>query len=87
MASSLPVVATRVGGNGEIVVDGVTGLLVEPRNPEALAAAMAFVAEHPAQARAMGAAGRARVDQYFGERAMVERYARVYDEVLGGLDS
>jgi glycosyltransferase involved in cell wall biosynthesis len=84
MASSLPVVATRVGGNAEIVADGETGLLVEAGNPEALARAMMAVAGNPEVARRMGAAGRARVEQHFSERAMVARYAEVYDEVMGG---
>lgn len=82
MAASLPVVATRVGGNAEIVVDGVTGLLVEPRNPAALAAAMLWVTENRSPARAMGAAGRTRVEEHFSERAMVAKYAQVYDDVL-----
>ncbi len=87
MAASLPVVATRVGGNAEIVQDGVSGLLVEPRNAEALAAGMIFVLERPGEARRMGVAGRARVEAEFSERAMVDRYAGVYDELLAGPDS
>ena len=58
MAAGLPVVATRVGGVPEVVADGVTGLLVPPRVPAALAAAVERIAGDPDLRRAMGAAGR-----------------------------
>ena len=57
-AVGLPVIATRVGGLPEVVEEGVTGWLVEPDNPAALAAAMASVLADPAGGRAMGARGR-----------------------------
>jgi glycosyltransferase involved in cell wall biosynthesis len=78
MAAGLPVVATRVGGNPEVVVDGETGLLVPPRDAKALAAAIGSLLEHPERARAMGAAGRARVHEQFSLDAMVGAYASVY---------
>jgi glycosyltransferase involved in cell wall biosynthesis len=75
MNAGTPVVATRVGGIAEVVEDGVTGRLVPPRDPDALAAA---VLEVLAQREAMGAAGRERarrwhVDAYAERvRALIE---------------
>lgn len=82
MACGLPVVATAVGGNVELVVDGETGRLVAANNPEALAAAMREFVEHPERMRACGAAGRQRVEERFSMEAMVTAYLKVYDAVL-----
>jgi colanic acid/amylovoran biosynthesis glycosyltransferase len=65
MACGLAVVSSDCGGMREAVLDGVTGLLVPPRDPTALAGALARLAEAPAQRRRMGAAGRARVLAHF----------------------
>lgn len=65
MASGLPVVTPAEGGGPEIVVDGVTGRLFAPGNPDALAAAILELLRDPQRARTMGAAGRARVQQCF----------------------
>jgi sugar transferase (PEP-CTERM/EpsH1 system associated) len=78
MAAGLPIVATRVGGNPEVVVDGETGLLVPPRDSEALAAAIASLLDDPARAARMGSAGRDRVRQEFSLEALVRAYAAVY---------
>ncbi len=78
MAAALPVVATRVGGTPEVVVDGETGLLVEPRSPEALAVAIDELARNRDRSAALGAAGRARVLQFFTIDRMVADYAREY---------
>lgn len=79
MACGLPVVATRVGGNCEAVVDGCTGLLVPPRDPAALAAALLRLHADPATSRAMGQAGRQRVEEWFDIRRMVATYESLYD--------
>lgn len=68
MAAGLPVVATRVGGIPEVVRDGETGLLVPPRNPEALADAMARVAGDASLRGAMGARGRETVREFGADR-------------------
>jgi len=68
MAAGLPVVATAVAGNAEAVADGVTGILVPPRDPAALGSALAALLADRARAEAMGAAGRARVDEFSVER-------------------
>jgi sugar transferase (PEP-CTERM/EpsH1 system associated) len=83
MASGLPVVATRVGGNPELVVDGVTGALVAPGDEAALAEALARYAGDPGLRRAHGAAARTRAVEEFSIEAMMKRYSDLYDEVLG----
>jgi glycosyltransferase involved in cell wall biosynthesis len=77
MARGLPVVATRVGGTPEVVTRE-TGVLVPPRAPEALAAAMLRLVENPVRAERLGAAGRKRVEQCFDIRRMVADYERLY---------
>lgn len=81
MASGLPVVATHVGGNPELVEDGVTGRLVSPGNPQALAQALLDYVDDPARLARQGAAARARVEANFSMDAMVRGYLGVYDEV------
>ena len=82
MASGLPVVATNVGGNVELVVDGETGLLVPPASPGPLAEAMADLLEHPDRALAFGVAGCERVRAQFSLEAMVGSYLALYEECL-----
>jgi sugar transferase (PEP-CTERM/EpsH1 system associated) len=82
MAVGLPVVATAVGGNPEVVADGQTGELVPPADPEALAAALVRVCGDRERAAAMGREGRARVERHFDVRGMVRAYEALYDDVL-----
>jgi glycosyltransferase involved in cell wall biosynthesis len=82
MATGLPVVAGRVGGNPELIVDGVTGRLYDPADPSGLEQALLPYLTDSAHRRAHGAAGRARVVQNFSLDAMVQRYLDLYDEVL-----
>ncbi len=81
MASGLPVVGTRVGGIPEVVAEGVTGLLVPPRDPGAMAEALARYLLDPAAAQAHGAAGRARVLARYSMPAMVAGYQSLYDSL------
>jgi glycosyltransferase involved in cell wall biosynthesis len=83
MASGRPVVATAVGGNPELVVDGKTGLLVPPNDPEAMAAAITKLLREPELRQQMGRAGRQRVEEQFSLAVMVRNYAKVYLEVFG----
>ena len=80
MASGLPVVATRVGGNPEVVAEGQTGLLVPPADPAALAAALLTLWRDPPLRRALGRAGRARVEAHFDVARMVAAYEGLYAE-------
>jgi glycosyltransferase involved in cell wall biosynthesis len=82
MAVGLPVVATRVCGNEEAMRDGVTGRLVPPRDPAALAAA-ALEAFDPKQGAAWGQAGRALCARSFDARRMARETAAIYEQVLG----
>jgi glycosyltransferase involved in cell wall biosynthesis len=81
MAAGRPVVATPVGGTPELVVDGETGLLVPPRDPEALAAALRRVLDDRELADRLGEAGRRRVSERFSLEAMTRRVLELYDEV------
>jgi glycosyltransferase involved in cell wall biosynthesis len=78
MACGLPVVATRVGGTPEVVVDETTGLLVPPGDPAALAAALNRTYRDADLAAALGRRGRARVEAHFDIRRMVAAYERKY---------
>jgi len=83
MASGLPVVATRVGGNPELVEDGVTGLLVPVGDVTALANALLTLVEDPAQCEQMAHAAVRRVQRDFDWEATVAAYLEVYDVLLG----
>lgn len=82
MACGLPVVATAVGGNVELVSDGLTGLLVPPDDAEAMAAALVRLFSDRPLAQAMGEAGREEVDRKYSLRSMVAAYQQVYDTQL-----
>ena len=81
MASGRPVIATAHGGPLEIVEPGETGLLVEPRNAPAMAGAMLALADDPARAAAMGAAGRARATARYDIDRTLQRLQVLYEEV------
>lgn len=81
MAAVLPIVATAVGGTPEVVLDGITGRVVPPRRPAALAAALDDVLGSPDTCRRMGEAGRARVEAFFTLDRMAERYLAAYDRL------
>jgi glycogen(starch) synthase len=79
-----PIVATRVGGLPEVVLDGVTGLLVPPEDPEELARALTFLLEHPDEAARLGHTGRLRAKRAFGWANYVEAYDRLYHTLCPG---
>ena len=83
MACGKPVVAAAVGGIPEVVVDGETGLLVPPRDPDALAHAILRLLDDPALRARMGAAGLARVRDRFTAEAMVARTLQAYARLAG----
>jgi glycosyltransferase involved in cell wall biosynthesis len=82
MAQRRPVVATPVGGTPEVVVDGETGLLVPPRDPDALAAALRRLLGDADLRRRMGEAAYERARTRFSAGAMTRRVLAIYDEVL-----
>jgi glycosyltransferase involved in cell wall biosynthesis len=82
MAVGKPIVATRVGGIPEAVIDGTTGLLVPPGDPHAFAAALLELAEDGARVTRFGEAARVRQRNEFGFERMVDAYARAFDEML-----
>jgi glycosyltransferase involved in cell wall biosynthesis len=84
MAAGKPVIATNVGGNPELVVDGETGYSVPPRDPDALAAKLRLLLGNKCQAKTLGDNGQKRVRQKFSLQAMADNYQRLYEECLQG---
>jgi len=82
MACETPVVASAVGGILEVIVDGETGLLVEPARPDVLAEALTRVLANPALGRSMGRAGRRRVETRFSWSSVAERTEQVYSDAI-----
>ena len=82
MACGTPVVGSRVGGIQDTVVDGVTGLLVPPHDPIALAAALQQLAESPAYARALGRAGMARARRLYSWERVATELEAVYESII-----
>ena len=83
MACGLPCITTEVGsGTSWVVQDGVTGLVVPPRDPLALAGAIRSLLDHPERLSEMGQAGRARAEAEFTHGMMVARVQAVYEGVL-----
>jgi glycosyltransferase involved in cell wall biosynthesis len=81
-AAGLPIVATAVGGNREVVLDDRTGFLVPPRDPEALAAAMLRLGGLPeAERRAMGERGHEHIRASYGLARVATRWEELYREV------
>ncbi len=82
LAVETPVIGTNLEGVPELIADGETGLLVPPRNPEALAQAILRVLENPTRAKAMARAGRKRVEAGFSTAIKVERTEALYRRLL-----
>jgi len=83
MAAGVPAVCTAIGGLPEMIEDGVTGHLVAPRDPAALAEAVLRVLEPEGQARRMGDAARQRLEARFTLRASVDETERVLGSIVG----
>ena len=82
MASALPVIATRVGGNGELIVDVETGALTPPSDPLTLAKTLESYIRNREKRLAHGQAGRHRVERLFSLEAMVNSYLCLYRDAL-----
>jgi glycosyltransferase involved in cell wall biosynthesis len=87
MATALPVVATAVGGNPEVVAAETTGVLVPPDDSTAMAEAVMRLLAAPDVAARLGVAARAHVEERYGARAMVRRLETVYAAVADGATS
>jgi len=86
MAAGKPVIATNVGGNAELVEDGITGFLVDPEDADAMADKVAYLADNAHIAISMGAAGKKRIESRFSVAEMVvrtERCIRDYIKTAG----
>jgi len=79
MCAARPVVATRVGGTAEVMVDGETGLMIEPHLPEMLASALERLLDDPLAAHVMGLRGRRRVEAVYSIERMCHTIERMYE--------
>ncbi|MEX2437097.1 MAG: glycosyltransferase family 4 protein [Candidatus Paceibacterota bacterium] len=82
MASKKPVVGTCYGGTPEIVVDGVTGYIVNPLHPEEIAEKSIDLLKNPAKAKEYGEAGYKRAREYFNLKNVAEQYIAVYNTII-----
>lgn len=83
MATGLPCVATRVGGNGEVIVDGETGLLATASDPSDLAAKLRVLVTDPRRRKSMGEEGHRIAESKFDAQQMHRRYEEIYLHMLG----
>jgi glycosyltransferase involved in cell wall biosynthesis len=84
LVMEVPVLATRVGGTPEVITDGETGRLVEPRSPQALASALMEFARDPLPWKHMAARGKAMVDTHFNFRTRTRELESIYAELAAG---
>jgi glycosyltransferase involved in cell wall biosynthesis len=82
MEAGIPVVGTRVGAIPEVVAEDETGLIVPPRDADALATALVRLLENPARAREMGQAGRSRLENVFPMERAIRAHEDLYAELL-----
>lgn len=87
MAAGKPVVVTNGGGSSELVADGITGFLVPPAQPLAVAEKIELLAGDSVKARLMGLAGRKRIEKRFSIKQMTDATIRMYRETLAGTAS
>jgi glycosyltransferase involved in cell wall biosynthesis len=84
MATALPCLASRIGGNVDLLDDGQTGLLLPEDEPEAWSSTLNQVLAVPGIARRLGAAARERIEAEFALPVVVDRYVTLYQELLAG---
>ena len=77
-----PVIASRIPGMSESILDGETGILFDPGDIDGLADAIAALLDDPAKATAMGLAARARVEHYFGFQRYVDEHITLYQQIM-----
>lgn len=84
LACAIPVVATRVAASPELLDEGSAGLLISPRDPDALATALRQLVDKPELRKLLSQAGRQRIEDRYGIGSMVESYGRLYLRLAGG---
>jgi glycosyltransferase involved in cell wall biosynthesis len=82
MVLAKPVVATNCNGSQELVQQGKTGFLVPPQDPAALAERIAYLLDHPDEARRMGKAGQKHIEEHFSLKSMVDKTVDIYEQAL-----
>lgn len=82
LAHEKPVVATRVGGVPELIKDGETGILVNPKDSQGLANGILKILDNPEEAKKLAMRGRKLVEEKFNSKSMSERIEKLYYEVL-----
>jgi len=82
MSLSVPIVASDVGGIGEAVIDGESGLLIPPRDERMLARALIDLLDHPSQAARLAESALGRVSREFTRERMIDRLSELYEETL-----
>jgi glycosyltransferase involved in cell wall biosynthesis len=82
MVAKKPVIATNVGGIPEVVIDGETGFLVEPKNPKVIAEKIIFLLKNPERAKEMGESGYQRIKNYFTLEKMAREHEKLYEELI-----
>jgi len=87
MSYGIPAIGTRVGGIPDIIEDDVSGLLVPPADPQALAEAIERVARDPAYAQRLADAGRERLRTHFSWDVITKQWDAVYRTASAGLPS
>ena len=80
MAAGIPVIATSVGGNQEVVADNVSGLLIPPKDPQILAQRIKELLGNPEKAERMGAKGQRIIQDFFSIDRMARKYEQLYLE-------
>jgi len=82
MVAKKPVIASNVGGISEVVIDGETGFLIEPKNPEIIAEKIIFLLKNPEKAKEMGESGYQRIKNYFTLEKMAREHEKLYEELI-----
>ncbi len=84
MSTGLPVIATSIGGNPELVINKQTGMLVQPKSPGQIAEAIRFLRNHPEKKKQMGVAARRHIANNFHINHTVQQMKALYEEVAQG---
>jgi glycosyltransferase involved in cell wall biosynthesis len=82
LSCEVPVIATHVGGNPEIVIPDKTGLLIPPQNSNALSQAISWMKEHKNERIAMGRRGRVEMVSHYNDDLLIERLIRIHQSLL-----